>query len=74
MHEQGIAAKLEANADAIRMVRRGGPVGRAAAAGLAARCGLEVTAPLRQQLAAGAVLAGDEAAYLDGESSPPSRW
>jgi hypothetical protein len=70
MHEQTIAVKLDANTDAIKMLRTGGPVGRAVAAGLAACFGLDAAARLGQQLAARGVLTEDEGAYLDG--TPPA--
>jgi hypothetical protein len=72
MQEQTIATKLEANTDAIRMLRTGGAVGRAVAAGLAARYGLDPAAPLGHQLVACGLLTPDEAAWLDGPSAGPA--
>lgn len=62
-----IARKLEATPDAVRMVRAGEAVGRAVVAGLAARLGLDETAPLGQQLVRRGVLSADEGAWLDGD-------
>jgi len=43
MFEHGIARKLDTTPDAIQMLRTGSAVGRAVAAGLAARFGLDAT-------------------------------
>ena len=61
-----IAHKLESSADAVRAIRNRGAVGRASAAGLAARLGMDPTAPLGEQLAARGVLSMAEGAWLDG--------
>lgn len=66
MREQAIAAKLETTVDAVQMLRTGDALSRAVAAGLAARFGLEPTAPIGQQLAARGLLSADEGAWLDG--------
>ena len=65
MLEQEIADKLETTVSTLRLLRDGGPVGRAATAGLAARFRLDAGLPLGQQLAAHCMLTVDEGAWLD---------
>jgi hypothetical protein len=65
MLEHTIARKLESTADALRMLRKGGAVGRAVVARLAARHSLDPSFPLGAQLAAPNILTVEEGAWLD---------
>jgi hypothetical protein len=63
--EQQIAHRLESSVNSVRLVRSGGPIGRACAAGLAARYGLIAARPLGEQLAEREVLLHEEGEWLD---------
>jgi hypothetical protein len=66
MIEREIADKLQRTPARVRWVRERSAVGRACAAGLAARYGLDPGQPLGQQLAARGILTMDAGAWLDG--------
>ena len=68
MIEREIAEKLQSTPDRVRWVRERSAVGRACAAGLAGRFGLDPSQPLGQQLAARGILTPVEGAWLDGAS------